>query len=279
MATMRSLGIPSRLEPATLKVQYYENVEWKNVYVNAEKANKKSEKQGNIILHSSSKNTLEPLYQIHFSLAKFTKGRFETLLYDWEKPLKDFPRPLSVDEGYYCLVTGNRVADGSVMVHEQFFKVKADENVEITVELNEDLRKLKPIGTQNIVKMAEKAQIIGWINPKTEPGNHFLYDFRQQKNTFETLGVKMKLFTDSETHAKEIKERLGGLYTPEIDEKWQLLLQLYPNKKLDLAVDLPIFIVTDDAGNIYYKSSGYNIGTSEQLLKIYNRLNEKNNEK
>ncbi len=274
VSAMRSLGIPARLEPATLTAQYFNSNDWNNIYINAKKESAQVQNQGEISLTSSKQNTVEPLYQIHFSISRYINGRFETLLYDWEKPLKDFPKPLKVEPGYYCLLTGNRLPDGTVMVKEKFFNVEANKSTELVVELNKDTKVLKPIEKQEVVKTDKKAEIVGWINPETEPGNHFLNDFSQQKNTFESLNIKMRLYTNSQNNITKLKKEFSDNHNIIIDENWKLLNKLYKDKKLNLAVDLPIFIIITPDNNIYYKSSGYNIGTSEQLLKVYNKLNK-----
>ncbi len=272
VSAMRSLGIPARIEPATLTTQYYHKKSWHNIFLEEKKKAAPVNHQAQIALISSKKNTVQPLYRVHFSLARYINGRFETLLYDWEKPLKDFKQPLQVEPGYYCLLTGNRLPDGSVMVSEKFFNLKANQITRLNIELSKSARPLEPIGKQQIIKTNQKAEIIGWINPNTEPGTHFLNDFRQQANTFSTLNIKMRLFTDSSDNIQKLKKQLGVQNKINIDKNWALLKQLYQGKKLDLAIDLPIFIITTPNGNIYYKSSGYNIGTSEQLLKIYCKL-------
>ncbi len=85
----------------------------------------------------------------------------------------------------------------------------------------------------------------------------------------------MRLYTNSQDNVAKLKKEFLDNHKILIDENWGLLNKLYQGKKLNQALDLPIFIIITPDGNVYYKSSGYNIGTSEQLLKVYNKLNKK----
>ena len=106
VAICRSLGIPSRLEPGRNVPQYFLNNRWNDVYFSDQK--QPDMNKGYIKLQSSDTKPV-PEYYIHFTLARFEKGRYNTLEYDYNKKITDFKDELPLPPGHYMLVTGNRI--------------------------------------------------------------------------------------------------------------------------------------------------------------------------
>ena len=117
VAICRSLGIPSRLEPGRNIPQYFFNHTWNDVYFADQK--KTEQKKGYINLRSSDTNPV-PEYYIHFTLARFENGRYNTLEYDFNKKICDFTEELALPPGNYMLVTGNRLNDSKILSNITF---------------------------------------------------------------------------------------------------------------------------------------------------------------
>lgn len=63
----------------------------------------------------------DPEYLRHFTLSKFDGAGFTLLNYpDFAKWSALFKEPSSLDEGYYIMVSGSRLADGGVLGQVSF---------------------------------------------------------------------------------------------------------------------------------------------------------------
>ncbi|NJO87903.1 MAG: transglutaminase domain-containing protein [Chloroflexia bacterium] len=273
IAVARSLGIPARLEPATHAIQYYDK-DWVNV-VFEENTSFDQPDMATIKLKYNHEIALDPQYRIHFGIAKFKDGHFETLHYDWEKPLSSFPEKLELEAGYYQILTGNRLKDGMVLTKCHFMNIEKDSEQAITLTFNLDQSTPKIIATWKTDMIDNELDVIGWLDPKSEPGNHFLNDFQALKKTFADKNINMEIYC-SEAELKDlILQKLPNQYFKGVDKDLAKLNEMYLQTKLNNTVKLPVFIVINKKGEIFYHSAGYNIGTSEQILKIYNRLVKK----
>jgi Transglutaminase-like superfamily len=136
VAICRSLGIPSRLEPGSNVPQYFFNNIWNDVCF----ANQKqlSQKKGFLKLISTETKPV-PEYYIHFTIARFENGRYNTLEYDLNKKINDFKEELSLTPGNYMLVTGNRLNDSKILSNISFFDLSEDEHKTIEVKLRKKL--------------------------------------------------------------------------------------------------------------------------------------------
>lgn len=270
IAVARSLGIPARLEPATHAIQYYDE-DWVNV-VFEENTSFEQPDMAIIKLTYNNEIALDPQYRIHFGIAKYNDGHFETLHYDWTKPLSSFPEKLELEAGYYQFLTGNRLKDGTILTKSRFINVEKDSEHEIVLTFNRDQNPPEVIANWKTPLATEKLNVIGWLNPKSEPGNHFLNDFQALKKTFADNEINMEVYCADAELKDLILQKLPSQYFKGIDENLSALKEMYQQTNLAKDIDLPVFIIINSNGEVFYHSSGYNIGTSEQILKIYNRL-------
>jgi Transglutaminase-like superfamily len=132
VAICRTLGIPARLEPGSKRPQYFSAGTWHDVFFNGE--NSSSGLRGYLKLVSSEKQP-EPEYYIHFTIARFENGKYNTLEYDYNKKITDFRDELALSPGYYMLVTGNRVNDSRILSSVTFFELRKNEHRKIEVKL------------------------------------------------------------------------------------------------------------------------------------------------
>ena len=132
VAICRSLGIPSRLEPGRNVPQYYLNNSWNDVYFADQK--KPISENGYLKLQSSETKPV-PEYYIHFTIARFENGRYNTLEYDFNKKISDFREELALPPGSYMLVTGNRLNDSKILANITFFNLSANEHKILEIKL------------------------------------------------------------------------------------------------------------------------------------------------
>jgi Transglutaminase-like superfamily len=143
VAICRSLGIPARLEPGRNVPQYFLNKIWNDVYFTDQK--KPYRNKGYIKLQSSDKNPV-PEYYIHFTLARFEGGRYNTLEYDFNRKITDFKEELPLPPGHYMLVTGNRLDNSKILSNISFFELLENEHRTVVVQIRKDVTEKKVPG-------------------------------------------------------------------------------------------------------------------------------------
>ena len=127
--------------------------------VDFEAAEQTVAKQGKVVAsYQPIKALQDPKYYSHFTIAKvLPTGKLQTLNFEsgdvdmgggdtWSALLK---KPLSMDEGHYMLVTGTRMANGSVLAEIEFFNVEADKTTPIQLEMRESKDEIQVIGNFN----------------------------------------------------------------------------------------------------------------------------------
>jgi len=286
VAACRTIGIPARLDPATKIPQYYKNG-WTDVRFEAQEQTAKVEK-GFIKLDKDPKMKVEPLYRIHFSLAKFENGRYNTLEYDWELPFKELGQKLRVETGNYMLITGNRQSDGSVLSNVSFFNVENETVTNVFLSQASLVEKTQVLGSYTLPKKlslidgtekvvsSDETYICAWLDPEKEPTRHTLVDIEKVKSEFEKRNIPFVFFLEK-------KENVGLVLndTYDLPENIRLFHDLNMShlngfeKKSGLVsgMQLPVFALVKN-GQIYYYSKGYQIGIGEQMIKILNRIEE-----
>jgi transglutaminase-like putative cysteine protease len=131
-AICRTLGIPARLEPGTNLPQYFLH----GVWIDAVFANKEKQVPGKgyIRLITNDKNPV-PEYYLHFTLARFENGRYNTLEFDYNRRVTDFKDELTLPAGHYMLVTGNRISDSRILSSISFLDLGEKEHKSVKIEL------------------------------------------------------------------------------------------------------------------------------------------------
>jgi transglutaminase-like putative cysteine protease len=281
VAICRSLGIPSRLEPGSNMPQYFLKGKWIDVYFADQEH--PSQKKGFIRLISTETNPV-PEYYIHFTLARFENGRYNTLEYDYNRKITDFKEELSLAPGHYMFVTGNRLNDSRILSNMSFFDLNENEHKVINVELRKDNSENENLGIinlKNILKLfvkdnmsldniTEKGVVVIWIEPDNEPTRHIFNDLALLKNELDTWGGYFLFLTGSFQNDKGFKPgELKGLPFKSffsIDDKMVALKSsLNINSLSDFR--LPYVVLADRDGKILFNSTGYRIGIGEQILK------------
>ncbi len=281
VAICRALGIPARIESGRSIPQYYAENQWHDVYFNDQ--TRPAGKNGFIRLQSSDINPV-PEYFIHFTLARFENGKYSTLDYDFNKKITEFKDELSLPQGSYLLVTGNRLTDGKILSELTFFTLAENEHKTVVVKLRNNTAEKKVIGSVNLQKVVdlfdnkqvsldklkEKGVVIAWIEPDKEPTRHIFNDLPGLKSELDKWGGYFLFLSGEDTQINSISaETLKGLPVNSFfatDNK----LSLFNNYvKLNEIPDqgLPIVIMSDRKGDIFFISAGYRIGIGEQILK------------
>jgi hypothetical protein len=284
VAICRSLGLPSRLEPGRNVPQYFLNGSWTDVYFSDQKA---PDLNKGYIRFQSSDTKPVPEYYIHFTLARFEGGRYNTLEYDYNKKITDFKDELPLPPGHYMLVTGNRISDSKILSDISFFDLSENEHKILEIRIRKDMSEKKILGSIDVNKTRllyhsgstsqecakDKGMVIIWIDPEKEPAKHILNDLPLLKTELDAWGGKFLFLTgeadNSHTMQTDKLKDLPVNTSIGIDNKLDFLRN---SVRLNVTADLnlPVVIVTDNAGNILFISTGYRVGIGEQILKYIN---------
>lgn len=292
VSACRALGIPSRLNPATLEPEYYAAGIWH--YAGLEANRVVNPEKGFLILKNGN-NPIEPQYFIHFTIGRFINGTYQTLEYDFGQKIGDFEEPLKLEPGVYRLVTGNRLADGTVLSLVQYFAIEAGKTTSVTVRLRNLANETKPLArlglsALRILKLADRRQsdlqslaegqdlVIALLDPEKEPSKHILNDLTGYVDYFEKWPGKFVFLSAEDKPQLEKVVRSYPLpknQVPGFDQNGEFLRAVTGLFGDDLKEKLPLVLLTDPQGRIYLFSSGYKIGIGEQILKTIPAMNAK----
>ncbi len=272
VTAMRALGYPARIEQARNQPQYYDKA-WQDVNFAAETVAVPASPKAKLSINYKGNKPKDPLYRIHFGLAKFNGEFFETLEYDWEKPLSQFDKIFEVEAGYYQLISGNRLHDGRVIIEQKYFNIDANQHQTITLNIPDIQLKDDELGVWKAYK-ADNAkapyEIIGWIDPKSEPGKHFLADFKAVAKDYAKETVK--LYVANQTDKDLLMLDADKSFDIQIDKGYTLLADMYKDLGVEEEYMLPVFVIITPDKVVRLHTKGYNIGTPAQLLKYAHLL-------
>ena len=281
VAICRSVGIPARLEPGRNIPQYFFNKAWNDVYFSDQKH---PDLNNGFIKLQSEETKPVPEYYIHFTLARFENGRYNTLEYDYNKKITSFKEEIPLPPGHYMLVTGNRLSDSKILSNISFFDLGVNEHKTVNVKIRKDLSEKKILGhidpkmitaicqKNNTSQLCanDKGNVIIWIDPDQEPTKHIFNDLPLLKTELDAWGGRFLFLTDPSTKAGKFNAgNIKGLPTNSTFavDNGRTLLNDFAKREGSAVMNLPLVIVTDREGNILFNSTGYRIGIGEQILK------------
>jgi hypothetical protein len=277
VALCRSAGIAARLNPATSRPQYYDG-EWKNAEFDDDI--KETYPQATIIFASAKGNVLKPQYGTHYSLARFQDGDFVTL------NLRGNASTVSIDEGYYRLMTGSRANDGSVTINNKYFEIKENRSLDLEIKMPDVIRKKQVLGiidmnTKIILTTGNETTLkdlsngngimLCFADPDKEPTKHILQDLPAQINELNQWGGGI-LFLVPDDRLSPAFDNKVFKNLPEntawgVDNKRSLLNETISTLKLEFNDNFPLTLLLTNNGGIIYYSSGYKIGIGEDIVK------------
>ena len=296
----RSLGIPSRIDEVTGKVQLI-NVDGA-IDVDFGSINKEESPKGKLIAkYKPIKSLSDPKYYSHFSISKLTdEGTLQLLNYDegdidmgegatWSNLLKN---GTALDEGNYLMVTGTRLASGGVLAEMEFFPIHSGKTTTLDLVMRESQDDVQVIGSFNSESLYKPLEgedlksilnttgrgyfVVAVLGVNQEPTNHALRDIAAKAKDFEDWGRGMVLlFPSEEDYAKFRPQDFPGLpknITFGIDKDGSIQAQIAKEMKLANKTILPMFIIGDTFNRVVFVSQGYTIGLGEQLMKIIHKL-------
>ncbi len=291
IAVCRALGIPARLNPATLELEYYAGNSWYKAGFSEDQPVKP---ETGLLVLKNGKNTIEPQYSIHFTLGRFNDGKYQTLEYDFGRKISDFKEPLKLETGSYNLVTGTRLQDGTVLSSVFYFDIEKGKTTSLPITLRQSSNEPHPVATLDLSKLnvltlpgktpvnlrelaGGQNLVIALLDPEKEPSKHILYDLTGYVEHFEAWPGKL-VFLAAEGRL-QLGKVLDSYQLPKnqfrgFDPNGTVLKTLAGLFGEEVKDRLPLVLLINADGAVYLFSSGYKIGTGEQLLKLFPAMNK-----
>ena len=293
VALARSLGIPARIDPVTNITQYLDdNKEWQQVKFGQDDS--EASPKGKIWIDFSPTGRItDPLYYSQFSFSRLNNGVPVQMEFDDNERLSSInKRGQELEEGQYIMLSGQRLADGSVMVKGNFFNLPSDTLLNVALEIPQDVSKLQVIGNldaeniyydmdldmnKSILSTTGRGYyILGLILPNHEPSKHILNDLIASATDFEGKPEQIIfLFPDKESAAKFDKKEFQGLPSNVhfgVDPTGNIKKELIGSLALSDDFSMPLILVADTFNRIVYQTTGYTIGGGERLLDVLSAL-------
>lgn len=290
VAICRTLGIPAKINQANGKPAYLHESRWMEIAFDKEIASA-AEKSKVTLYYDGVEGIEKPLYYTHFTLARLENGVFKTLDYENDPAVSSFPCQLTVDAGYYMLVTGNRQSDGSVLCHLQFFMLPAGRSKDVHLTIRNRQKEPEILGhlkadaafsdflRRDTLKLSSfkraEGLIVLLIEPDKEPTKHLMEGIQALQELFSQWQGTL-LFVVA-------KDKIPAGFSPEIYHKLPVGAVTGYDSNAEVAwaicdalgfspTNLPVVIACRKNGEIIMFSEGYHIGTGEQLLKTLRLL-------
>ena len=300
VAACRSVGIPARIDEVTGKVQVVEQgarskeqEEWQDVLFNSKELPLKEAGGALSLTYNDFAIKENPSYYSQFSLSRLQNGTLTLQEFPEEATWKDtFAQGVRMDAGQYLLVSGTRMADGSVLAHLDFFGLKAGAVQKQTLKLRDNADELRVIGNFNCenyftnYKGVHKTllesngrgyYVVALIRDNHEPSTHILHEceeaniyLSQWPHLFIMLFPTWEEFQSFRSHRQDF-DRLPdnfifGVADPETIEAMHIQELTHGSQ------ELPILLMGDTFNRVVWFQQGYTIGIVDQIMSVIRQL-------
>ena len=162
--------------------------------------------------------------------------------------------PLDLEEGCYMLTSGTRLADGSVLSHNEFFRIESGKTTEVPLVMRRAAKGLSVLGTMDADRFLPQTgrgyYLLAVLGDRDEPSVH-------ARRQLETLAPVLKEW--------------GRPVLIEEDEDGSIVEMLCAGVKSD-SRQKPVVTICDSFGRIVYFSQGYNTSLAEDIKRILPQL-------
>lgn len=280
VASCRTFGIPSRLEPGTYTAQYMSESKWIDVFFDGKP---QQHEKFNIGFNVSDKDLkFTPQYYHHLTLARFENNNFNTLGFGEYQNIDEIG-DFKLRAGTYRLITSNRLSSGKILVDIKFINIESDTVIDLHFPKNKIGLKLQ--GSVNREKLSNSLSykdmrakslqessniVIAIIQPDKEPSKHVLNDIQKIKNDFEKLNSTIVFII----RKKDLPATFKAEDYPNLPHRTVFkVVEQNPNELFDIKIKdksetYPKIMIANPEGEIYYLQEGYKIGVGNDILKL-----------
>jgi hypothetical protein len=276
----RAAGIPARLNPVDSTIEYYKAGVW---YMMEGKPVEQA-KNASLTLRAAQRDT-DFKYRTAYSLAMLSEGVFHTLhIKDevWEEGAVKF----MAAPGTYRVLTSNRQEDGTVLANIYHVKLEEGGSAEIEIDLRrpaivegesplgkvEDVSLSTQAGAETTLaqELKEGRNIVAWLEVGKEPTEHLFNEILEHSSEYNELSCEVVFIIFNESDLSNdtlirVRETVPSIKVfmgndNSLNNKFYKDININDRR-------MPLAIVADRELNIYYISTGYNIGSAAMLLK------------
>ena len=275
VAACRAADIPAYLDNATGSLYTWQDNQWQKMeWVATATA---SDPLATLTLTYHGKEPTTPVYYPHFTLQKLEEGDFRTFDFEGDPRMASFPASLALEPGTYCLSTGSRYPDGTVLSRLEFFTLQPGQKTTKEITLRPLVSRpmvsgaaISPSltlasGTSLSAFAAGGKCILAFLGPHREPAKHLVKEIVQQEQDFRSWGGNL-FITTTDPANPDLKQLPNATVTPLASGQQHPVEKAVAQAlKLD-TYEYPLVAVLDSKGSILFYSHGYSIGLAEQLL-------------
>ena len=299
VAVCRTFGIATRMGSMSGYPQYMSNGEWVDVILDGVVAEQQAAKGAIRTIYDPKivPAIPNPNYYSHCSICRIENGQCRTIRFDvdTENDLGAtadpslLARKITLDEGYYMLTTGNRMASGKVLARSVTFNVKDGEVQDIKMVLrpaNDDIgvigsmdaeKLYLPVGAERETSLLSTVGrgyfIVAVMGTSDEPTNHASRGLASIADVLAQWNRPMVvLHASKEDSAKYNREMLGEVkahFGVDVDDKVRSMICSGCNST---SKTLPVVAICDSFGRVVYFSQGYNTSLADQLKSVIHKL-------
>ena len=292
VSAARAIGIPARIDEVTGKVETLSNSPLKGEDSKQEVSPLRGDLEGSLRLTYTDQAVKEnPSYYSHFALSRIENGRPQLQEYPENATWKEtFADGVNVEAGQYMLLSGTRLANGSVWANLNIFNVAAQQQHTEQLRLRADDEHLHVIGNfdcenyfTNIKGVHKKIlettgrgfYMIALIRSNHEPSAHLLHDMEAANiHISQWSQCYLMLFPSQEDYANFDRKAyedlpsnvLFGVADPET------VASMHIEELTHGSEELPILMLCDTFNRVVWFRQGYNIGLADQLMDALRKI-------
>lgn len=303
----RSIDIEARKDVVTGKVQYKTDGRWYDVDFDAK--SQTVAPTGTLVLRFTPNDIVEdPKYYSHFTVSRIVDGSLQLLNFEegqvdmgggtsWSNT---FRNGTQLDEGTYMLVSGMRMANGSVLTTNQIFNINKGETTTLDLHLRQsdeevsvigsfdseskfqlvDRNTFEPTGDMPVSILSQTGRgyfVVGVIGVGQEPTNHALRDIAKMKTQLDAWGRPFVLLFENvedarKFHVDGLDKGLPANTVFGIDTDGQIKKQIVAQMRLQNDKQLPMVVIADTFNRVVFCTQGYTIGLGETILGTAKKL-------
>ena len=279
VALCRALGFPARLDAVTGKTQYRsEDGSWVDVDLEG-MAQEQVAPQGTVLLQYAPGGPVRvPEYYRHYTITRLTPEGTRLMEYEEDGPARN---SYTLDEGCYLLTSGNRLADGSALVHLEFFSVGEGQDVTVPLVLREAEQGLSVLGmmdpeapflregaqaSQSLLSATGRGYFLLMVaGGKDEPTSHALRELTAAAGDLKAWGRPVVVLGGDASSLAPLRAALPDAVSgsdPDGRIRAMLATAGAPGNTL------PLVAVCDSFGRIVFLSKGYNTSLAADLRRV-----------
>ena len=270
----RALGIPARLNPVDQQPEYWDAGRFRGADA--------PEESCAIVFEKGPEESWQ--YWTDFAAGVLEDGAYRTLELShlaWDGGRLAFPaRP-----GDYRVITDNRLPNGDLFASKYHFRLEAGETKAVRLrKYQADLsRMLDNFALEEFTVTGGDGQAVSgsgltasravllWLEEGAEPTEHILNELLERREDFLRLPANIIFLVRGPAALENARLRQTLEAFPDIQVCYDSFVPNVETIARRMYVDpekLPLIVVTTKPLNAVYASSGYNVGSSDMILKV-----------